>query len=378
MKKILALCMAGMVILAGVAVYATGGTTSDPLVTVDYINDTYGPSLDTAIESSVSAATSAAYNQALAQLTASYESQLSALTQDGIWNETRVKEGDSITMSVGSSIILYSGSATFTTSSSGVIINVTTGQTVSSGSALVAMERYIIGENTTAAVMISSDTAVINTSGTVTYNSSSQTDYNALANALYEAGMFKGTDLGYGSGYELERAPTRTEGLIMFLRMLGEEEAALCYTGTCPFVDSPTWCQSYLAYAYDMGYTNGIGTDSNGNMIFGVNNTLSARDYITFILRALDYDDSATVPDFTWSEAAEFALSSGVITQGEYEKLTTEDFLRAQVVYLSYFSLTTSMNANGQTLLNYLDGQGSLDSTLITTIMAKTGVNRIA
>lgn len=376
MKKILALCMAGMVILAGVAVYATGGTVADPLVTVDYLNDTYAPSLDTAVEGTISSSSTAAYNQALAQLTSSYETQLAALTQDGIWSETRVKEGDSITMEVGSSIILYDGRATFTTNS-GVIINVTTGQTVSSGSTLVAMERYIIGENTTAAVMISSDTAIINTSGLTATNSSSQTDYNALANALYEAGMFKGTDLGYGSGYELERAPTRTEGLIMFLRMLGEEEAALSYTGTCPFVDSPTWCQSYLAYAYDMGYTNGIGTDSSGNLIFGVSNTLSARDYITFILRALDYDDGATVPDFTWSEAIEFALSAGVITQGEYEKLTTEDFLRAQVVYLSYFSLTTSMNSSSQTLLNYLDGQGSLDSTLITTIMAKTSVNRI-
>lgn len=34
---------------------------------------------------------------------------------------------------------------------------------------------------------------------------------------------------GYGQGYDLEAAPTRLQALIMFIRVLGEEEQALAW-----------------------------------------------------------------------------------------------------------------------------------------------------
>ena len=66
-------------------------------------------------------------------------------------------------------------------------------------------------------------------------------------------GLFLGTD----HGYELDRAATRVEGVVMLIRMLGEEEAALAYTGAQPFRDVPEWASKYVAYAYGMGYTKG-------------------------------------------------------------------------------------------------------------------------
>ncbi|WP_457848533.1 hypothetical protein, partial [Staphylococcus aureus] len=70
-------------------------------------------------------------------------------------------------------------------------------------------------------------------------------DYNALAAALAELGLFRGTGTAYGSGYDLEVAPTRVVGLVMFLRLIGEESAALAYTGDNPFTDTPAWCDRY-------------------------------------------------------------------------------------------------------------------------------------
>ena len=49
--------------------------------------------------------------------------------------------------------------------------------------------------------------------------------------------LFQGSLTGYGQGYDLEAAPTRLQALIMFIRVLGEEDAALAWSGTTPFTD---------------------------------------------------------------------------------------------------------------------------------------------
>lgn len=53
------------------------------------------------------------------------------------------------------------------------------------------------------------------------------------ADRLHALGLFQGT----GSGYELEKVPTRMQGLIMLIRLLGEEQAALACEDVCPFRD---------------------------------------------------------------------------------------------------------------------------------------------
>ena len=71
-------------------------------------------------------------------------------------------------------------------------------------------------------------------------------------------GLFQGTGTAYGCGYDLEVAPTRVVGLVMFLRLIGEEGAALACTQGNPFADTPAWCDRYVAYAYAKGYTKGV------------------------------------------------------------------------------------------------------------------------
>lgn len=54
---------------------------------------------------------------------------------------------------------------------------------------------------------------------------------------LKSLGLFMGTD----KGFELERAPTRTEALVLLLRLLGKENEAMMSSCAHPFNDVPTW-----------------------------------------------------------------------------------------------------------------------------------------
>ena len=181
-------------------------------------------------------------------------------------------------------------------------------------------------------------------------------------------GLLKGTGAAYGSGYELERQALRVEGLVMFIRLMGEENAALTSTAVNPFADSPSWADRYLAYAYEKGYTTGIGTNAAGQLMFGPNNTISAGEYITFVLRALGYSESGTNPDFNWQNAMDAAVAYGVIRQGEAALLSGSSFCRAQVVYLSVCALSAPTKTGG-ILLDKTASNGGYDQTSMQAIL---------
>lgn len=202
--------------------------------------------------------------------------------------------------------------------------------------ALTLDRRYLAVENTVAAVTVTSPTAVLSLEGFYRLTGSDATDYNALADAMKALGLFKGSDTAYGSGYDLEQPPTRIQGLIMFLRLLGEEETALATTAQNPFTDVPAWAGPYAAYAYEKGYTKGVDSAAR---LFGTDSAIKAEEYMTFVLRALGYRDSGESPDFIWDASLQKAQELGVLTAGEYRLLAESRFLRAQVVYVSYFAL---------------------------------------
>ena len=225
-----------------------------------------------------------------------------------------------------------------------------------------------------ATITVTSPTAVVSLEGWHTLTESGRTDYNALADALRILGLFRGSDTGYGSGYDLELPPTRIQGLIMFLRLIGEEQAALATTAACPFTDVPAWCQSYVAYAYEKGYTKGM---DEAARLFGTNDTLTAGQYVTFLLRALGYSESGEAPDFTWDTALQRGVELGVLTAGERQLLEGGDFLRAQVVYLSYFALDAREKGGGATLQERLAAAGVLDQAVVTSVRSGVNVDRL-
>ena len=106
----------------------------------------------------------------------------------------------------------------------------TTGSEVSSGASLAENHRYLVAEDTTALFAVTGKTAVLSYCGLYSLSPAPSVDYPAMAAALKTISLFRGSDTGYGEGFDLEKAPTRMEALIMLIRLLGEESEALTCT----------------------------------------------------------------------------------------------------------------------------------------------------
>ena len=164
----------------------------------------------------------------------------------------------------------------------------------------------------------------------------------SLAHQLKTLGLFKGVS---ETNFELNRAPTRVEALVMLIRVLGVETEAVNGSWWHPFYDVPSWADKYVGYAYQNGLTNGISATEFGT------GSASAAMYITFVLRALGFND--TIGDFTWNNPFELADKIG-LTDG----VNLDAFWRADVVRISYFALEAQIKGSSQTLAQKLISLG--------------------
>ncbi len=335
------------VLLAGYAA-AAGGDAGDPLISLSFLNGAFRTQAEEQIDDAVDKADSAALAQAKERWTAAVASAEAHAGSDfaAVMTETRVKQGDVLSGATGLQVLPLAGEVTVSFSS-GAVVDVTDGRELSSGETLPVNHRALVAEDTTALFTVASRTAVVDYAGGYHFTLSERPDYNAMAAALKSLSLFRGTDTGFGGGYDLERTPTRAEAIVMLIRMLGEEEAALRCTGSHPFTDVPDWCASYVAYAYEKGYSNGI-----GDGLFGTQLEASAAMYTEFILRALDRSSTAATDI---SDAPDRACAAGVLTAGERDALRSAPFLRADVVYLSYYALSASVNDGGELSRRLID-----------------------
>lgn len=381
-KKLVAMALVlGLLASVGGTLASTAGSQGDPIISLSYITGTYLPSLLSAAQDKISAGGDSAYqaaDQALSEQATEYlkkaEEKTGSLSFSPSFTQSRMKRGDTLAGTTGTGFMLLAGSASVSFPS-GAVVDVSTGKTVPSGSFLTASQRYLVAEDTAAVFTVTSDTAVTEYEGYYSFSPSSATDYNAIAGALREMGLFQGGDTGYGSGYMLENRPTRIEGLIMFLRLLGEEDQALACTASYPFTDVPAWCGRYVAYAYSKGYSNGISLKP-GSAKFGGTNLLTAQEYMTLLLRSLGYSDG-TGGDFTWDTALPRAQELGLLTAGEKSALSGA-FYRAQVAYLSYYSLNAALKGTDQTLLQKLIAGHVFSSETAAAAMTKVTSPRIS
>ena len=325
---------------------AAAGGASDPLASLSYLTGTFTDAVDQRVEEKLDASDQALLNGDAAP------SDSGAAT----WTETRLKAGDALTGSTGTGVLLLAGGMQVTFNS-GAVVDVTTGTPVTSGSAITASHRYLVAEETTAVFTVTSKTAVVDYQGPYAFSYSTNTDYNAIAAARKTMHLFQGSFTGYGDGYDLEVAPTRLQALIMFIRVLGEENDALAYTGSTPFTDITPGTQSekYGGYAYSKGYTNGVDAKH-----FGPNNTVSAAQFLTFLLRALGYKDGT---DFTWDSPWPLTDRLG-ISNGDYNA-TTKTFLRADAAALSASTLYAKKKGSDKTLLKDLLDNGAISGSTV-------------
>ena len=275
-----------VLVFVGYAV-AAGGDASDPLVSLDFLNGTFRRQAEERIDEAVTKADAGALDDAKARWNAAVAAAEAAVGSDyaAVFTEARVKQDDILSGVTGLQVIPLAGELTVSFSA-GTVVDVTDGRELTSGSAIPINHRCLVAEDTTALFTCTSKTAVLSYCGSYHFALSDKPDRNAMAEALQSLSLFRGTGSGIGSGYELEKTPTRAEALIMLIRMLGEEKAALACTASQPFIDVPDWCAPYVAYAYERGYSNGVGTDSLGHSYFGTQQTASAAMYMEFMLRA--------------------------------------------------------------------------------------------
>lgn len=177
----------------------------------------------------------------------------------------------------------------------------------------------------------------------------SASDYDSAAEELSAIGVFRGTS----DGFELDRAPTRSEAAIMLVRLLGaEDEAREAYAAgqlTMPFTDVGATAAPYVAYLYQQGITNGTSATRFGTGVCG------AQNYVVFLLRALGYEDGT---DFQYADALTFAQEKGF-----YDPLMFPGtFLRDDLAAVTYQALGTDLKDGSTYLLKSLVDSGAVDA----------------
>lgn len=167
--------------------------------------------------------------------------------------------------------------------------------------------------------------------------------YGAAAEALWEEGLFLGT----GTSFELDKPLTRAAGTTMVVRILGAEAEALAGSWSTLFTDVPDWAAPYVGYAYANGIVQGTSSTT-----FSPNSEMSATQYLTLLLRALGYDDSAG--DFSWDRATDKAMELGLAEKRDI----SGQFLRGQAALFAYNALRQNVKGTSTILRSTIQVPG--------------------
>ena len=170
----------------------------------------------------------------------------------------------------------------------------------------------------------------------------------ALAQQLNRLGLFRGagTNADGSVNYDLDRQPNRAEGITMLVRALGagDQEGT---TKQHPYQDVPTWANGAVSYARKYDLTRGISATE-----FGAKSPVTTAMYLTFMLRALGYQDGT---DFVWNSPWETAVQAGILpAQADWATLT-----RGELVEITAAALFAQHKTTGQPLWERLVSSGA-------------------
>ena len=372
MKKRLWILIFSLVLAAALtgSALGAGGTADDPAVSLSYLEEVFAPALEEQWQQAVHAGLgSAARDAMLDAVDAVGQARLEARqaladTPQSAAGTVLLQQGDVLTMSPGCRVTVKNGTVAADTSH---LVDVTHGAAVTQGAVLSPRTLYMMGA-ADGALQVQTATCEITLSGVYRLDPAEGPDYGALTLALGEMGLFQGT----GTGYVLENTASRAQGLVMFLRILGLEDEALAYTGSCPFTDVPAdhWARPYVAYAYAQGLTNGTGSGR-----FSPDRAITCQHYATFLLRALEYREGE---DFTYSTAVADLEEAGLFTAEETAVLSAGSFQRYKMVYLSFYGLFGVDQQEGGLLMTRLVQDGAVTSADLAAGLALAEGGRIA
>ena len=161
--------------------------------------------------------------------------------------------------------------------------------------------------------------------------------YEKLADILNGLGLFLGTP----SGYQLERAPNRAEAAVMLVRLLGVENEVKAGTYEHPFTDVPDWADKQVGYMYENGLTKGTSASLYSSFL-----PCEAKMYVTFMLRALGRAEDEGI-GFTYDTAVTDAVEHLLLDTGLAAGLANKEFLRDDMVAVSFCALTAGVDGVG-------------------------------
>lgn len=253
------------VLLTGAA-FALG--QGDSLISLSYLNRTYIPTVVAQGADMQDQKMIQAYDAAIQKL--EQAGGQSAGGQGGLYSENfgskSYDRGDRITLSTGSGFLMISGRASI--SHSGAVVDVTQGQTVSSGAELTAGHRYLVGEDTSATITILSGLAKAGIQGNYTWEQSgvkaapftdvaSSDWYSAAVDYAYFGGLFSGMgeDL-FAPLSNMDRAMMMT---VLYHLAGSPEEERLAATATFQDVPAEQWYATFVSWAAQQGVSAGTG-----------------------------------------------------------------------------------------------------------------------
>lgn len=366
MKRFYAILLAFALLCSVCISSAAGGSEQDPVVTKSYLDEVFVPKLLKTAQETIDKR----FNTLLDTITrrisdsSSPSGILFLLMKAGGYKLSygsrsgryTVPQGMYVGGGLGTMFTPQGSGFSAYITDNGAMADITDGTECISGQALTANHTYIIASVGGAAVLAKSQSdltvdgpyftlglgsiGAASAPAVQTPVSTSPEDirYKAYADKLFTLGLFSGTD----TGYELGRSATRAESIVMLLRLLGELPAAQEYTAKSPFTDVPDWASRYVSYAYAMKYTAGTSAKT-----FGTQQSVTAAQYITFVLRALGYSD--VDGDFYWETAGDFAAELGLITPIENAAMRAR-FWRDEMVLVSFRALNMKLKGSEQTL----------------------------
>ncbi len=247
-KHIIAFAVAIFLLIGASSAIAstTAGTASDPLISLQYITNTY-------------------ISNIISKGRGLIESALSngGGSSTGSFSQASLQNGGTVTLHLGGSVILNSGSASLSITS-GTVINVTRGEEAKSGP-LNRYERYMAVEDTTAVVTATSASAiaydgdaVIGTGDPITASFSDVPSTHwasSYVEKLAGAGYINGTGNGL---FSPSNNMTRADFVTILGRIAGVNTANYT-TSSFTDVQTGTYYAPYVEWANKAGIVTGIG-----------------------------------------------------------------------------------------------------------------------
>lgn len=302
----------------------------DSLISLSYINETYIPAVVAQGAAAADEKLTQTYESALGQLDGGSGGLGSSYSAD--FQSRSFTRGDTVTLGTGSGFLMLAGQAVW--SHNGAVIDVTAGQTVASGAALVSGHRYLVGEDTTAQVVVRSGLAKGGIQGSFTWTKSGEkaapfTDvssgdwYSAAVDFAYFNELFAGMgDDQFAPQSSMNRAMMMT---VLYHLAGSPESERLAATATFTDVPAGQWYTTFISWAAEQNVSAGTGGGK-----FSPNEPVTREQVVVLLYNfASNYmgmtlserQDITSCADYSkvafWSQdAMSWAAACGVVSSG--------------------------------------------------------------